>query len=363
MTATIEIKRKLLSPPGDTIQETIDTIGMSQMELAERMGKDKKNINQIIKGKESITLNTANLFERVLGIPANFWLEREKEYRKELAMIESEESLVEELHWLKEFPVKAMQQLGWIADSVDKIQIVKFLLSFFGIASPEQWNSIYIERKVSVSFRMSLVHTNSPGAMSAWLRKGELQAQEMKLKEFDANKFYDVLDEVKKLVAAQPNDFKEQLQNLCAKAGVALVYTPCLPKVTASGAARWIKNTTTPLIQLSGRYKTNDHFWFSFFHEAGHILKHGKKEVFLEDVKGAKIEKKKEEEANLFASEQLFPAKAYKKLCAESFIDGKIIQQYANEYKTHPAIIVGQLEHKDKVTHSRFHHLKISISI
>jgi HTH-type transcriptional regulator / antitoxin HigA len=363
MLTNTELKRKLLSPPGDTIQETIDTLGMSQIELAERMGKDKKNINQIIKGKEAISLNTANLLERILGIPANFWYEREKEYRQELALIEAEEVFSEQIQWLKEFPINAMQEFGWIAISKDKIQNVKSLLTFFGVAQPQQWKRIYIDRSLSVSFRMSLIHANSPGAMSAWLRKGELQTHEMKINDYDADVFHTILDEVKLLVINQPADFKDQLQKLCAKAGVALVFTPCLPKVTVSGAARWIKNISTPLIQLSGRYKTNDHFWFSFYHEAGHILKHRKKDVFLEDVKGVKIDKKKEEEANAFATERLFPGKAFKKLCSEAFISERLIYQYADLYKTHPAIIVGRLEHEGKVAHTHFHHLKVAVSI
>ncbi|MCL5033571.1 MAG: ImmA/IrrE family metallo-endopeptidase [Bacteroidetes bacterium] len=357
------LKRKLLSPPGDTIQETIDTIGMSQFELAERMGKNKKNINQIIKGKEPITQNTALQLERVLGIPASFWIEREKEYRQEIASIEAEEALAGQREWLREFPLKAMKEFGWIPAVTDEVQLLKEMLTFFGIASPQQWREIYINHSLTVSFRMSLAHTSSPGALSAWLRKGELQAQETKRRAYNQTRFVESLDNAKPLVASQPDDFKEKLQKICADAGVAVVYTRCLPKVTASGASRWIKSSTTPLIQLSGRYKTNDHFWFSFYHEAGHILKHGKKEVFLEEVKGAKIDKKKEKEADSFASEMLFPSKAFKKLLSEPTIDENVITSYAREYHTHPAIIAGRLEYNGVCHPSLFRHLKVAIQV
>ena len=374
MASSKSLKRKLLSPPGDTIQETIDTIGMSQFELAERMGKNNKNINQIIKGKEPITQNTALQLERVLGIPASFWIEREKEYRQELASIEAEEALASQREWLKEFPIKAMQNFGWIPAATNEVQLVKDLLTFFGLASPLQWKEIYLDHSVTVSFRMSLAHTSSPGALSAWLRKGELQAQELKLKirhassfggkkSYVSSRFTNSLSKVLPLVELQPNDFKERLQGICSDAGVAVVYTPCLPKVTASGASRWIKNLTTPLIQLSGRYKTNDHFWFSFFHEAGHILLHGKKGVFLEDVQGARIDKKKEKEADSFASELLFPSKALKKLLDERRVDEDVIASYAKEYHTHPAIIAGRLEHHGMCHPSLFRHLKVAITI
>ena len=333
MNKTAALKRQLLSVPGDTIQETIDTIGMGQTELAERMGKNIKNINRIIKGKEPITQTTAIQLERVLGIPADFWLEREKEYRRELTQIEAEESLAEDIHWLEEYPVREMQRLNWIPKERNQIQILKNLLTFFGIASPQQWKEIYIDRSLTVAFRLSLAYMNESGAMSVWLRKGELQAQDLKVKRFDKKQFVKALDQVKLLIQTQPVNFKEQLQKLCSEAGVAVVFTPCLPKAPISGASRWIMNGTVPLIQLSCRYKTNDTFWFTFYHEAGHILKHGKKDVFLEKVQGTKVDKNKEKEADKFASEFLFPKKAFDELLLEAKIDENILNSYADKYK------------------------------
>ena len=363
MNASIELRRKLLSPPGDTIQETIDSIGMSQNELAERMGKNTKNINRIIKGKEPITQNTAIQLERVLGIPVDFWLEREKEYRRDIAQIESDQSLAQDVQWLTQFPIRFMQQLKWIPDSGNQVQIVKDVLSFFGLASPQQWEKIYIHHSMTVAFRISLAHTGHPGAMSAWLRRGELQAQELKLPAYSKKGFTGVLREARKLALTQPKDFKEKLQALCGQVGVAVSFTPCLPQAPISGASRWIMNATVPLIQLSCRYKTNDTFWFTFFHEAAHILKHGKKDVFLEDVSGAKVDRKKEKEANAFASEILFPTKAFKKLKTEPLIDARTIQLYATDYAIHPGILVGRLEHEGLVHPAQFRRMKVPVSL
>jgi HTH-type transcriptional regulator / antitoxin HigA len=88
MNANLILAKELLSPPGDTIQETIDAMGMRQNKLAERMGKTESKINDIIKGKEPISVDTALKLELVLGIPAKFWLTRETNYREELARIE-----------------------------------------------------------------------------------------------------------------------------------------------------------------------------------------------------------------------------------------------------------------------------------
>ena len=70
-----------VSPPGDTLLETIETLGISQSELAERMGRPKKTINEIIKGKTAVTPDTALQLERVLGVPASFWNNRVRQYR------------------------------------------------------------------------------------------------------------------------------------------------------------------------------------------------------------------------------------------------------------------------------------------
>src|SRR5690606_17176946 len=159
----------------------------------------------------------------------------------------------------------------------------------------------YFNQQLKVAFRISLASTSQPYAISAWLRMGEHQASALKAKSYSEKAFKDVLPEIKSVMANHPSDFFHQLQSLCAEAGVKVVYTPCLPKAPLNGSTRWINET--PLIQLTGRYKRNDIFWFTFFHEAGHILKHGKKDIFLEDVEYSDKDLKKEREADEFASD------------------------------------------------------------
>jgi len=169
------------------------------------------------------------------------------------------------------------------------------------------------------------------------------------------------LNEIKKIVFDHPHDSLIQLQEKCFRCGVAVLYTACLPKAPVSGAVWWRGNN--PIIQLSGRYKTNDSFWFAFYHEAGHILKHGKKEIFLEDVNGSPMDEEKESEADEFAQKKLFPEAAFETL--KKIIDLKVsdIIEFADKYETHPAIIVGQLQHFNIISHSSFNHLKVPVNI
>lgn len=362
MNATSQVERELLSSPGDTIQETLDYIGMSQAELAERMGKPKEKVNGLIKGKEPLTMKTAVLLERVLHIPVSFWLERERRYREELTRIELQEFLENQTDWLLQFPLRELKKMGWLPDSRDRKKLVEALLKFFGIASSKEWEKIYLSDSISTAFKISLAHTKSPYAVSAWLRIGELKAAGDELKPYDEKGFKKVLDEIKdSLVVVQPKDFKEQLQSLCAKYGVAVVYTPCLPKAPISGATWW--KGGNPIIQLSGRYKTNDSFWFAFYHEVAHVLKHGRKEVFLEDLEGTPRDAQKEKEANRFAQKSLFPEAAVRSLTSGAKPADEAILDYARKYRTHPAIIVGQLQHRGILSYREKNHFKVAVDI
>ena len=89
----IKIARSVISPPGDTLLETIEHKKMSQNLLAQQMGKPLQAIQGIISGKSAITPETAKLLERVLGIGADFWMKREQDYRLELEKIDEAERM------------------------------------------------------------------------------------------------------------------------------------------------------------------------------------------------------------------------------------------------------------------------------
>lgn len=361
MSTNLEIAKQVLSPPGDTIQETLEEIGMSQVELAERVGRPKEKINDIIHGREPISTHTAFLLERVLGIPASFWLNREKEYRKRIYELEQQEFFEKCLEWYKEFPIPQLKTYGVLPNTKEKDVLVQSLLSFFGVGTPNQWERIYLNQEVSVAFRISLANTNSPHAMSAWLRIGELEAKKLELEKFDKHLFKDSLKDIKEIAYKHPDNFSQSLQDLCTKCGVAVVYVRNLPKAPISGATRWFQNV--PLIQLSGRYKTNDHFWFTFFHEAGHILLHGKKDIFLENVQGTDMDETKEDEANLFASKILLKESELQEIIDNAPVDLDMIVAFADKFRTPAGVIVGRLQREELIHYSQGNELRQKIDL
>jgi HTH-type transcriptional regulator/antitoxin HigA len=346
-----------VSPPGETLLEILEDRGMTQAEFAERTGRPKKTINEIVKGKAAITSDTALQFERVLGVSAVFWSNRERRYREHLSRLEERERLSHQVEWLEEFPFKWMASEGWTTEHESKVDNVRELLGFFAIASPDRWAEA--SASTSAALRCSKACKSDPGALAAWLRKGELAAQEMETDAFGRDSFRRCLSDARALTRERPKEFVPELKCMCAEAGVAVVFVKQPPESRVSGAARWL-TPSRALIQLSLRYKANDQLWFSFFHEAGHILLHGKREFFL-DLHDARAAGEEEEEADAFAADILIPRSAYRSLLDEGTPTRKRIVEFASDIGVSPDIVLGRLQHDRRVPFDRFNDLKRSV--
>ena len=108
-------------PPGESLKETLEAIGMSQTELARRMGRPKKTINEILHGKAAITADTALQLERVLGVTSKFWLNLEANYQMVKARAEAVNRLSHESKHVSRFPYAQMSSLGWVKKTRNKI--------------------------------------------------------------------------------------------------------------------------------------------------------------------------------------------------------------------------------------------------
>jgi HTH-type transcriptional regulator/antitoxin HigA len=337
-----------VSPPGETLLEVIEDRGMTQAELADRTGRPRKTISEIINGKAIITPETALQLERVLGIPARFWLDREQHYRESLARQEEVKRLEAHFDWLDQFPIREMVKRGWIETSEDKVKQIQSLLGFFGVASPQQWQSVWNAK--TIAFRKSDAFECDVGAIAAWLRQGELVAQNISCSTYDEKKFREALLQIRSLTVKPPDIFQPAIEDLCAGVGVAVVFMPELPRIRVSGATQWLTSTKA-VIQLSLRYKSDDHLWFAFFHEAGHILLHNKRDVFLEGVSKSGTTKGQQElEADTFAANYLIPPSQLSAFLKKSKFSKVAIQQFAAEIGVASGIVVGRLQH-DEVLH------------
>ncbi len=335
--------------PGVTLSEKLEEMGMGSKEFAVRTNKPEKTISAVLNGKSSITPDMAVQFESVTQIPAHFWLNSQRNYDEFIAREKQKATIEEAIKWAKFFPINDMIKKGWISPKITIQEKVSELLAFFGVSSHTAWENYYLHQELKIAFRISLAHTKEPHAISAWLRQGEWQASKLSANDYSEKKFKDALPKIKKIMAKHPENFHSQLQQICLEAGVKVVYTPCIKKAPINGCTRWINDS--PLIQLSGRYNRNDSFWFTFFHEAGHIILHGKKDIFLE-IDYPEKDELRENEADNFAIKWTLSKEEEEEIMQYPAITKKDIIQFAEKFNTHPAIIIGRLQHEKHISYS-----------
>lgn len=338
-----------VSSPGATVADLLEEIGMTQTELAERLGVSLKHVNQVVKGAASISAELALGLEKVFGISAAFWLNRESLYRADIARQNENRDLASAQEWAKSFPVAELRKRHLISSKTGP-DLVNELLHFFGVASPRLWSDPV------AAYRKSLRFESDEKALATWLRVGELEAAAIKCEPFDAQRFGEGLQEVRRLTTLTPAEWEPALIRTCAAAGVAVVIVDTFRGARANGATRWL-SPTKALIQMSLRHRWEDIFWFSFFHEAAHVLLHGKRQIFLEGIGlptdyGLRLW---EEEADRFAARTLVPLEHEHKLRRLALTD---VPAFADELGIDPGVVVGRLHHEGLVPAHRGNELR-----
>ena len=340
----------LAIPPGETLADEIAARSMSQTELATRLGRPVQVVNEIIHGKKAITDHTALGLEKVLGLPAAFWVNLEQNYRMSRARLQERNRLQTEEQWLEELPVKEMQKRGWIAGGRNSQEKVHALLQFFGVANV----SAYRKTAEVLGFRISDSAKLSPGALAAWLRKGELEAQKIETRPFDSALLLDTARAARTMTELPPQEFAPRLTRLFADAGVAFVVVRELPKIGANGVARWLTDRKA-LIQLNLRYKWQDIFWFTLFHEVCHVLNHSNQKIIIDGIdKSGPLEN----EANQWATDFLVPADAWVQFRHQSPFTKRSILAFARQVGVAPGIVVGRLQRDRRLKYSEMTDLK-----
>jgi HTH-type transcriptional regulator/antitoxin HigA len=340
-------------PPGRTLRSRLKQISVSQAELAARTGLSTKHVNQIMQGIAPITAETALVLERVTSTPAAVWNRLEADYREGLLRTHPPKLSAADRSWIAKFPVREMQRRGVLRAGDDSV--FEGLLSYFGVADRSAWERIW--GRPAAALKQSKAFCSEPGAVAAWLRLGELRAREADAAPYDTRTFRRALERVRGLTRA--NDFSDELLAICGEAGVVVVLVPEIGECRVSGAAWWL-NAERAVIQLTDRYKHEDNFWFAFFHEAGHVLLHSKKQKFVDDgVQAAGLEI--EDEANNFAADTLIPPTAAKLL--PSLRSDRDVELFAAEIGISPGVVVGRLHNDALWDWKRGNHLRRKLRI
>jgi HTH-type transcriptional regulator / antitoxin HigA len=337
--------------PGETILDVLNQLNMSQKELSIRISLTEKHISEIIRGVSPVTPETAIKLENVLGISASFWLNLQKNFDELLARNELEKRITGDLGYTDSFPYVAMAKLSWVPKATSKLDRTINLMRFFGVDDLTSIKTLHY-----VAFRRSNKHKTSPEALAAWLRKGEIEANKIQTEIYDKKKLLEALPGIRALTKKNPNEYMEELHDILTGCGIALVVLHELPKTCIHGAAKWL-SPNKALVQLSIRYRFADIFWFSLFHEIGHILQGGKKDSFIDEAgKGEKVPE--EIEADSFAQEALIPKESYKSFIEKGTFSVPAIEELANKINVDKGVIVGRLQHEGIIKFSEKNHLR-----
>lgn len=339
-------------PPGEFLAETLESLGLNQRELARRSGRPAQAINEIVRGTKEITPETALQFERVLGVPAHIWTRLEADYQYVKARLEDRERLKKEIPLARHYPYAEMAAFGWVARTRNELERVQELLEFFGVASLGR------VPKLSVSFRRSEKIQASHEALAVWLRQGERLAQQIETEPFSSENLRAALSELRGFTRQPAETFQPKLTDLLGRCGVAFVIVPHLRRTGAHGATRWI-TTSKALVQMSIRYRWNDIFWFGLIHELGHVLRHGRGGVFIEDHR----RNAEEDEADSFAMDTLIPPKDFAVFVRTADFSSFAIRRFADRQGIDPGIVVGRLQHEGHMDHSTLNGLRVRFTL
>ena len=341
--------------PGEYLEEILESREIKKRDFAERIGLSVKAVSQIINGKSLYSPEVALMLEKTLEVDAKIWMDLADRFQLAEAKDRERERLETEKakEWVRGFPTAELKRMGILLNTRASEILADGILRFFNVSSPEVWDD-YIGKK-AVAYRKCCVFKESREATAVWLRLAEREAEKIDTGKFDRESFKEQLQSIRGLTRENHQEFYPEMVERCRKTGVALVLVPELKDTHLSGAACWISQYKA-MIAVSLRYKTNDHFWFTFFHEAAHILFHGKKNIYL-DVKkeGGSSE---EEEADRFSRELLIPEKEYRAFIESGLFPPESIEKFASEIRIHPGIVVGRLQHDGLIDFSRCNHLK-----
>lgn len=337
--------------PGEYLLEALEAQEITQSEFARRAGISEKHVSQLVSGKVGMSAAMALAAERILGGSARLWLNLDTAHRLWVAKQERQAQEVYHTEWAKQFPLKDLRERRYVTQPRVNGETVSELLSFFGVSGIPQWESLH--DNLGVQFRESPTYTASKKSQAAYLRICEIRAEVWDLPPYNREKMEAAVQTVRQNLHRDPQDLLQQAMEALKKAGVALIVEPATEKSRLSGAAFWPRRNKA-ILALTMRFKTADHLWFSFFHEAGHILLHRDRQI-LETPEGTGV---LEDEADSFAREILIPADAYRRLVKEMPLTEARLLSAAESYWLPVDSLVGMLQHDKVIAHGEFNHLK-----
>lgn len=341
------------SPPSDTIRDALDEQRLDPAVLASALELDDDEFDAFMAGEVPLTVKLADRLSATIGGSIEFWMTRDGQYRADRSRVLADV-------WAQQMPIRDMAAFGWIDRGVsDWVEQIEACLRFFDVPTPEVWEAGQEALAARTHFRASPTLTTDKFAVAAWLRQCEVELSNITCASWDRESFAGLLPQLLRLTRERdPRRFLSTLEARCAEVGVAVGVIRAPHGCPVSGAARQLSNGQ-PSIALSGRYLADDHLWFTFFHEAAHLVLHGTDALYLDELERDSGPLSAEEaEADEFAGTLLVP-KRYEDRLAHAKQAPFELRSIADEMGVGLGIVIGHLQHRGILGYrTRFNRLK-----
>lgn len=339
-------------PPGEFLKDELEARGWSQADLAEILGRPPRLVSEIISGKRAISPETAQGLGDAFGGDPQYWLNLESVWQLWRAP-RPDESVAKRAKLYEMAPIKEMVRRHWIEPTNDASQLETRLREFFGTPSIDS------EPEWAHAARKSSSYSEVTPAQKAWLCRARQLAPMIAVRQPYSPKLFDsMLAELKKLLV-EPEEARH-VSRVLADCGIRFIVNEPLAGTRIDGACCWL-DAKSPVVILSLRFDRIDAFWFTLFHELGHVLAGDGQKTLTASIdtnligEGAiRTEDKPEFErkADQFATAELVaPAKLNSFVARiRPLYSKEKIRAFAKVNGVHPGIVVGQLQHRGEIT-------------
>lgn len=334
-------------PPGATIKELIEDRNMTQKEFAVRMGMSEKHISKLINGEVQLTMDVARRLETVLGPPTQFWSNLENRYREKIIMVREENAMDADVQFSKKFPYKEMSRNGWVEDTSKGTERARNLRKFFEVVEI----SFLEDRLVpaGIACRKLSETEKSYYALVAWAQRAKLEGRKIETQPINIKALIKLTPEIRKMTVLSPEEFCPKLRSLLADCGVAIVFLPHIGGSFLHGATFY--DGKKIILGLTVRGKDADKFWFSLFHELGHIIL-----GHIGNAEGTTLED--EAAADAYSENTLIPQVDFMMYVDSNDINEGTIIEFARKEGIDPGIVLGRLQKYGYVQYNRYKNLK-----
>lgn len=342
----IEYENLITFHPGYYVKDLIEDLAMTQDELAKRLETTSKTVSDLVNGKINLTDEMALKLSLVFGTSIDMWLNLNKTYIKKKLEIERCIAEDEQCNLVKSIDYKYWVNLGLVEPAKNAKDKVKELSKYFKVSNL----AVLVDRDFLVQYRTAVTEVQDINVINAnaWIQTAINIGRNMNVDKFDMKKLRNSLPEIRQMTLQPVEEFFPRLIEIMSSCGIAFVVIPNLKNCGVNGAVKWLSHDKV-VLAINDRRKYADTFWFSLFHEIGHVLQKRIKLLIISDknkswLEGNELIEKLENDADSFAQNILIPEKEYAFFIAKGQYDEESIISFANRIEIHPGIVLGRLQ-------------------